>query len=65
MKTKTIEVFQNDGAEETLAFAKEAFLQEHAGATVISAEFEYAIPGDHHGRWVGIKVSYEVQPKAA
>jgi hypothetical protein len=65
MKTKTIEFFQTDGANETLLAANAQFVTENPGASVVSSTFKYAIPGDHHGRWVGIEVTYEMNPSGS
>jgi hypothetical protein len=60
MATETIEFFQNDGADETLAQAKKDFEQKHPGKKVLDAKFAYAYPGrPGEGRWVGIDISWE------
>lgn len=60
MKTDTMEFFQNDGADETLAQAKAEFEKRYPSRKVLSARFSYAYPGrPGEGRWVGIDMDYE------
>lgn len=55
----TIEVFQNGGADETLDRAKAEFEKKNPDMQALTAEFEYAYPGEPgKGRWVGIVVTY-------
>lgn len=55
----TIEIFQNGGADETLAEAKAKFEKDNRDMQVLTAEFEYAHPGrPGEGRWVGIGITY-------
>lgn len=57
----TVEIFQNGGADETLAQAKAKFEKDNPGMHAVKAEFEYAHPGrPGEGRWVGIGITYAV-----
>lgn len=58
MKTKTIEVFQVGGADETLAEAKAKFIAQNPETFILHHDFEYAFPGNREGRWVGVKFVY-------
>lgn len=60
MQTETVEFFQKDGADETLAQAKLDFEKQHPGKKALGARFSYAYPGrPGEGRWVGIEIDYE------
>lgn len=60
MQTDTMEFFQNDGADETLAQAKVEFEKRHPNRKALNARFVYAYPGrPGEGRWVGIDIDYE------
>lgn len=57
--TDTIEFFQNDGADATLAKAKADYEKSHPDRKVMDARFSYAYPGrPGEGRWVGIDIDY-------
>ncbi len=57
--TDTVEFFQNGGADETLAKAKEDYEKSHPGRKAMDARFSYAYPGrPGEGRWVGIEIDY-------
>ena len=59
MNTKQIEFFQNDSLEQTLGAARVEFANAHPTVTITGAKIVAAYPGDHHGRWVTIEVTYE------
>lgn len=57
--TDTIEFFQKDGADETLAQAKADYEQKNPGRKAMDARFAYAYPGrPGEGRWVGIDIDW-------
>ncbi len=57
--TDTMEFFQNDGADATLAAAKAEYEKRNPGRKVADARFSYAYPGrPGEGRWVGIDIDY-------
>lgn len=63
MQTETMEFFQKDGADETLAQAKLEFESRHPNRKVVGARFAYAYPGrPGEGRWVGLDIDYEESP---
>ena len=60
MQTDTMEFFQIDGADATLAEAKADYEKKHPGRKVVDARFSYAYAGrPSEGRWIGIEVDYE------
>ena len=60
MQTDTIEFFQVDGADATLAEARADYEKKHPGRKAMDARFSYAYPGrPSEGRWVGIEIDYE------